>query len=225
MLMMLEQAKRHFEAPGLRTDLVSSMNSFGAELVNYGCWCAFDDDHSLVGGDVQDHFDGACKALHQGYDCITADVGDTCSTPWSESFGVPNLFTGDMSDATLSLSECTARNAGNECKIKACQVEMNFISYVIKSIFQQPGVDHTPPADSLAHTNLDFENTCIKASTVIDVVAGGGGGVGGGVGGGDGGGVAVSSAVCCGTYPQRLPYNSVLMQCSADGTTLSAVGN
>merc|ERR1712048_1128916 len=194
MLEVLEQAKRHFNQPGLRTDLVASMNSFGAQLVNYGCWCSFDDDHSLVGGDTQDHFDEQCKLLHQGYDCIIADLGATCATPWSESFGVPDLFSGDMSDPTTSLSLCSARNLGDDCKIKSCQVEMNFIYYVIQSIFQQPGANPVPPNPIYSHGTFDNDQECVKAATVIDTVVQGFGGNGG-----------AGGATCCGPYPQKLP--------------------
>lgn len=214
MLEVLEQAKRHFNQPGLRTDLVASMNSFGAQLVNYGCWCSFDDDHSLVGGDTQDHFDEQCKLLHQGYDCLIADLGASCSTPWSESFGVPDLFSGDMSDPTTSLALCTARNAGDDCKIKSCQVEMGFIYYVIQSIFQQPGANPAPPNPSLSHGTFDNSAMCIKASTVGD-----------GLGFGGNGGTGNPSVSCCGPYPQKIPYNAILNTCSADGNTLTPIGN
>jgi len=204
---VLELAKRHFSnRPGLRTDIVQSMTDMGAQIINYGCWCFFDGDHHHAGGEAQDHFDMVCKELHHGYQCIMDDLGDQCPQPWMAEFVVPDLFSGDFSDEDVSKSLCAAMNPGNECNQLACQVEMGFIDYVIQAVF----VDHEPISPDLAHGNaFDHENVCIKATA--EPFANGAGGR--------------DHAKCCGRYPHRFPYNRVLNSCSADGSTLLALGN
>ena len=91
---------------------------------------------------------------------------------------------------------------------------MNFIYYVIQSIFQQPGANPVPPNPIYSHGTFDNDQECVKAATVIDTVGQGFGGNGG-----------AGGATCCGPYPQKLPYNAILNTCSADGNVLTPIGN
>lgn len=210
----LQQAQNaHSQRGMLRSDIVASMQAFQAgDLVGYGCNCMFDDDAPEAGGPAQDHFDQNCADLSQGYRCIIMENSECGADPWNTDFVIPpGSFNMDMNDPTVSRNACEGSNAGDECKILACQVEMAFIDYVIQAQFihVQAGT-LSDINDAFKHPAFDVAANCPKGDAVghpwADQIG------------------SPSTHLCCGLHPSRVAYNTAFKQCSADGTTLTEIG-
>jgi hypothetical protein len=98
-------------------------------LTNYGCWCYFQDDHGRGKSHPQNEVDAICKVLHDGYECAIMDgvaEGEPCE-PWTQDYQSANSL--GRFDNSLQVA-CEAQNAGNNCAIRACVIEGNFILQV-----------------------------------------------------------------------------------------------
>merc|ERR1711981_908173 len=79
-----------------------------------------------------DKFDDACKVLHEGYDCAMIDNGDdgTC-IPWEQDYSIFQIYS-----RMNVFQECTKQNKGNDCAIRSCTIELNFIFFLFEKYFQ-----------------------------------------------------------------------------------------
>jgi len=158
----------------------------------YGCWCYFGDRHldRLAKGAPLDEYDRACQHLSWGYECAIVDAearGEEC-VPWDVQYEVVPFTAG--SDF---FSLCEAANAGitdaeiRACAVDACVVETNYVT-AIRSL----NTDGVPQVDEYYHAlsqnaaGFTAADNCFgvddKAST--------------------------RSIQCCGSHPDRQPWNS-----------------
>ena len=111
----------HKNRTTINHDLFRKLQDFSvinSNLNSYGCWCYFD-SHSEAQGPIMDIYDSFCRDLHHGYSCIMMQE-DGC-IPWEVDYV---SAVGNNVDAIRS--NCAKTNAGDQCKIKACIVEMYF---------------------------------------------------------------------------------------------------
>jgi len=179
-----------------------------ARMDNYGCWCYLEENHNKGKGEPVDALDEACKAMSQGYECAIHDgdaAGEPC-VPWEV------LYTSatPMSPGGGSLiTECTTLNPGNDCAIRACAIEGQFINDVLEAFMTGHSLNQVNK-----HSN-GFDLGVCKTSHGS---------------GGDG-----SGKDCCGEYPRRFPfrvlsgtrgccgnktYDAMTMQCCDEESSL-----
>lgn len=187
---------------------------------NYGCWCNFDGHAGTGRGDPVDAMDALCESLQKCYRCTIMDSaaeGDTCS-PWSEEY----VVNADWADQSI-VKQCEMGNPTDNCAFHTCCCETYFLSNIFELLFS--GNQGYNPI--YKHDNgFDYDGTCVGKSTpgdddgnpgngpIPNPGPGGGAGNGGGTGGG---GDTGNLKQCCGEYPTRIPYNSVLNTCCGDG--------
>lgn len=238
---------RHFggntdgSTPGQLNFMIAAINP----IVNYGCWCFFEDDHGQGRGRPVNRVDEICKVMHDGYECATIEE-DGC-VPWDVAY-TPIIGVVGMQQETPEEihASCTAINTGtdgvvNTCGAKACAIETYFLDTLLQHIMFNR-VD-----ESFQHVNgFNSETECVALETTIppyvtpngDVGApGGNGGFGNGGGHGDGDNSVdfarqPDAKQCCGEYPVIFPYrklhgardccinktyNTQLLTCCPDG--------
>lgn len=124
-----EQIKGYVEAiipPGVsnNNESLRALTQSDMNLVNnYGCWCYFEENHGKGRGHPIDTLDTICKTLHEGYECIILDHGESC-VPWEVAFTPSNGFGLTAAQVT---AQCDASNAGDDCALAACKVEGWFV--------------------------------------------------------------------------------------------------
>lgn len=151
-------------------------------LTNYGCWCYFQDDHGKGKSHPQNEVDAICKVLHDGYECAVMDglaEGEPCE-PWTVEYESINSL--GRFDNSLQVA-CEASNAGNNCAIRACVIEGNFILQVFATFLSGYTFDIT-----LHHFGLEGNEPWNPDEHCL-VTKG-----------------EVSEIDCCGYYPERFPY-------------------
>jgi len=161
---------------------------------NYGCWCYGGDfwpgARDWTGfGPFMDQWDDACKAHHQGFDCIVMDAEDE-----SESC-IPNeteyaLLVKPQANGDYTL-ECADDIAENWCQRRVCMVDLRFIarSFELEDLGIEPNYEafgHAGFHDNVGDFNTDV---CILPRTQ-----------------GPGGHEGVEKR-CCGDYPYRVWYD------------------
>jgi len=152
----------------------------------YGCWCYFADDHGKGHGVAQNRMDEICKILHDGYECAILDGTDeneSCE-PWTVDYTGSTTLGTSSQDVEI---ECEAKNTNN-CAIRACVIENNFILSVFAEFLSGSLFD-----PSLKH-ELGFDP---KEECVVPGVPGGDGGDGNDY---------IKEKACCGSYPKRYPF-------------------
>jgi len=205
--------------PGLRNLGMTDGNMDGAAPLsaesalfyvrNYGCWCYFDDEDGdgrldAPRGPPRDYLDDMCRSLHQGYECASMDLPDTC-TPWNVTYNAyphppnPNL------DYHSTLEQCAITNS-DPCALYACAVETNFISKFwneFSFIFGE--IDY---ANNHPNYGFDPHSGCRATSTGSS--GSGSSGSSGSTSSGSSGSAGANEPVesCCGEYPYRFPYVS-----------------
>ena len=154
----------------------------------HGCWCYFSNSQGKGKGKPIDFLDEMCKVLHDGYECAMRDAeeeGTTC-IPWEVNY---TAALGNDINLTIA-EECYQLNLGNNCAIRACSIEGNFIRNLLEVFVSGEGVD-----ENLKHENgFDVQEKCVvKKSSGTN---------------------AANTATpnteksCCGTYPDRFPYKT-----------------
>merc|ERR1712156_300715 len=99
------------------------------EINQYGCWCYFENDHGMGHGQTLDHFDGLCKILANGYDCIKMDLGASC-IPWETDYN-----SGITVSSNGIVDGCQNQNPGaDDCVINTCAVEGQFVLQIFAGI-------------------------------------------------------------------------------------------
>lgn len=98
---------------------------------NYGCWCYggefWPGARDMSGfGDSVDEWDDACKAHHQGFDCIKIDAeieGEVCEP--NETDYLINISPQASGNYIL---ECADENSNDWCKRRTCLVDLRFMA-------------------------------------------------------------------------------------------------
>merc|ERR1712010_286699 len=135
-------------------------------ISDYGCWGYFQDNHGKGKGPVQNEVDQMCKVLHDGYECAIFDAvidGGSC-IPWEEEYE-----SGISIGASNVEIECASKNVGNDCAIRACVIEGNFVLSIFAAFFNQ--VDFNP---ALKHEN-GFDNSVCDPAPIAPNPGGQGG--------------------------------------------------
>lgn len=123
----------------MMTQLINIM-----DLDDYGCWCYFDGKYGQGHGPPVDEFDKQCQHLHQAYDCAVLDAqdkGEEC-VAWDVDYSIFQIYT-----RMHIYDECYAQNAGNNCAVNACAIELNFIFFLFERYFQ----NEYPDTDQFSH--------------------------------------------------------------------------
>ena len=105
------------------------------QITDYGCWCYFFSNVGRGRGEPQDNIDALCKVLADGYTCITIDseeeTGGSCSQdPWDIEY---NDIIGQTGGTYYDL--CSANNPGDNCAIRSCVIETQFIRDLVTGYF------------------------------------------------------------------------------------------
>lgn len=169
-----------FRGIGQVTTSLSAING-------YGCWCYFADEHGKGKGTPVNRMDEICKVLHDGYECAIldgADESEECE-PWTVDYTGSTLLGSTDQEVVI---ECERENTDN-CAVRACVVENNFILAVFAEFFAgtvfDPSFKHeygfNPVTECPAHPGNN------------------------GNAGGDGNDY-IKEKACCGSYPVRYPF-------------------
>merc|ERR1712018_612390 len=121
--------------------------------------------------------------LNQCYQCIKIDGqtdDDYSCEPYSTNYTVP--YHKSVIEEGVVLA-CTQANPGNQCAIRTCCCDTNFVTELLDHFFSEVTFD-----PSLKHeNNWSFEDNCPKK---------------------DGPGCDDCWWECCGVYPFRFPYRN-----------------
>jgi len=200
----LKSMQRGYEALIKQTQKSGDRSIIRTSIANvnqYGCWCYFDD---LVGngkGEPVDLIDAECRNLHRGYECIVADVGESCE-PWSVNyFGIEaTTFEEDYGsiNAACIYANTDLTNFG-DCAAAACSVETSFIQTYTSitqtynpqyPVYGHSGVvsgDTSNTAGDIGTGTFNHVRNCVPPPTGLK---------------------DESPRECCGTYPERYPYKT-----------------
>lgn len=165
-----------------------------ATLNEYGCWCYFEGDHGKGKGHAVDEFDGICKTLHDGYDCIIRDglldndSGDAC-IPWDVSYSSSMFLGMDIEEVQ---TDCEDKNPTGSCNEAVCKFEGWFIAQYLRKVLN--GAQQNP-------MNQHSEGFVVREECPTHA------------------GMA-SEKQCCGSFPVRFPFKSYggLRDCCANKT-------
>jgi len=179
-------------------------------LNQYGCWCYFNADFGKGKSKPVDDLDVACKALHNGYECVEIDSlveGEVC-TSWDQSY-LAISHTNLHTDAEI-VEACEVSVGATNCASRACAVETKFVKFL-----SDWASIHTPDYAqfSAQSGNFDPSDSCPVSGT----------------------GNRIGEKQCCGNFPSRFPYwtssssgsrgccngatfDSQLKQCCLDGS-------
>lgn len=166
---------------------------------NYGCWCfrgenwpGAPDPTGFV--DAVDVYDDACKAHHQGFDCITLDAEE------EEESCIPNqtnyhLLVKQLANGDFTL-ECADQEWDNWCKRRVCLVDIRLIARSAKLKEQGIEPDYEQYGHEGYHNDVGaFDTSVCKVERQPK---------GNGTGGHD---KRKIKRVCCGDYPYRIWYD------------------
>ena len=206
----------------LRNDICSAsvhkkLNSkdFLAFLIDYGCNCypssaalpATPDQrktwyhHTFLGAPVDD-LDQACLDASENYKCMLMDY-DNGSIEQDGKHGcyngqAYNYFIDDNNQVQCGTKKNIDYKQGksaNDCRLAACQIERDF-AYRALEIMQYDPV-------SFIENNVGKRNYCPKSTNRKSIVT------------------TIDRDACCGNFPQRSPFRSMVQECCSDGSTAS----
>lgn len=169
---------------------------FDGFLVNYGCWCFFEDGSfnrragQGKGGPV-DAFDATCRRLQLAYRCaiMDAQANDEVCHPWGTNYAMVN--TALVHKSTEDITTICTKESKSECEKNACIIEGNFMN----ELYELIETDKLTMTESFKHAGgFDVTTECVKTGQT-------------------------GENDCCGTYPTRYPYRVDHRECCADGTS------
>jgi len=188
---------------------------------HYGCWCYF---QQFAGrGTPINEVDQICKVLQQGYECAYIDgveEGEPCTAFETE---YASGITIGSDDVTI---ECQDKNPNNNCAMRSCIIEGNFVLSIFAAFFSN--VDFDPDQKHIEEGGVFDPATCVgaPAAPVIDNGDGDGNGNGGGSSGpGDCGCDNCAAKTCCGDYPVRYPFKKKCGDSSCCGDIVFATAD
>ena len=119
--------------------------------------------------------------------CVEKDNVQTFCDPSNVTYVTPMNILPDEQSIQL---KCTELNPDNECAQNTCCCEMDLLAELLEALWSQIKYD-----DTFLHENgWDREENCVGVQN---------GGTGSGP---SGGGNSNHDAVCCGIYPNRIPF-------------------
>lgn len=156
-------------------------------LSQYGCWCTFDSDFPGMGIPM-DKFDRKCKLLNEAYECASEEI-NKCR-PWSVKYKVPARAYA-LADENEVRNKCERLNRGSSaCVITACSIQVQFIIDIFDLLSTK-----APFSMRYRHDRgFKPQKDCQVHNRHYDV-----------------------DRKCCGSYPRRKVYNSVMQECCNDG--------
>lgn len=171
----------------------------------YGCWCYFGDDHleRKAKGPPLDQLDEFCHTLSRGYECATIDI-DGC-TPWDIDYQTDDdISTVGATPGDLAAMCFLENGNANSCEYAACTTEGWFLRQISDITGGMPAMID----QQNKHNDADWETRrlamCVGPAVGTD-----------------------RQIECCGTFPERFPYNSLApnKQCCEDTTVSGTVAN
>jgi len=160
-------------------------------LVNYGCYCMFEEDtFRLAGGnDPVDEYDTFCKIYHEGAVCTVLD------DPTCEPLNVAYITPFDQNSLTTVdiQAECDTANGAGTCAANVCTIEQVFLRSFFVTL---SGGLVTRPDEFQHERGFDVYQNCPHVPT-------------------DG----IPDRACCGVYDEnRKPYKTLdgAMECCSD---------
>jgi len=162
----------------------------------YGCWCYFGDDHAeyrtkgVAKGPPLDDLDKFCHDLWRGYECVLMDL-PTC-TPWDIDYRTTDDI-GSIGNTAADITEmCRLHNTDTEsCQFLACTVEAWFLKQIDIANGAEFGITSSMIDPLFKHNHADWENFRREQVCV-----------------GDKHEDEARNPVCCGTWPERVPFNA-----------------
>jgi hypothetical protein len=177
-----------------------AVSPFDGFLINYGCWCFFDDGDFTrragrgKGGAV-DAFDATCRRLQLAYRCSIMDAQDRNEIchPWGQSYAMINPEI--IHKSTEDVATICASVTDTLCAQEACIIEANFLNELYQLID-----DNMSMVDSFKHdSGFDVSQECVRTVEVH------------------------GDNECCGSFPERYPYRVDVREC-CDGLTSAPIG-
>ena len=155
----LNSLQNLYDAMSSNSTLPGSSRSFPGiqlQMVNlqeYGCWCYFDELHGLGKGPVQNGYDKACKAMHQGITCASLDFPecDANTQEYDAKIRPDPEIPGNV------VVDCEAFNGGDECAIATCYIESNFITLLMQESLEK---ENTPQYDLFSQSQGFDRKAC-----------------------------------------------------------------
>lgn len=207
----------------LRNDICSAavhkkLNSkdFLAFLIDYGCNCyptsaslpATPDQrktwyhHTFLGAPIDD-LDQACLDTSENYKCMLMDYDN------QQIFqdGKHGCYAGQaynyFFDEDSGMIQCgTKKNpnystgkSANDCRLAACQIERDFAYRTLEIMNYDPV--------TFIENNVQNRNFCPKSTNRKSIIT------------------TMDRDACCGGFPNRSPYRSMVQECCSDGSTAS----
>lgn len=125
-------------------------------IVNYGCWCYFEENHGMGRGSPVDAVDAHCKTLHLAYECAMKDYHDetglTDCVPWHVDY---NAGVGSQGLDEI-VHTCRKVNPDNLCSQYACMSEGVFVINMIRTFLALGSVK---PEHQVSN-GFDYESRC-----------------------------------------------------------------
>ena len=141
-------------------DYAPPKEEFG-KVFQYGCWCNFQETPYLQRGfgEPVDEYDANCKQLEENYICAyeeTFSEGDKDCSPWEanwvENWG--NQYGLDTIERIQS--DCATSNAGDNCKIRSCMIELYYLYVPLFDII------NSPKDEFMWENGFDRHASCVK---------------------------------------------------------------
>lgn len=169
--------------------------NFSATLMpfwGYGCWCNFDKADFQGRGTPVDEADRLCRDASLCFECATidGDAENAKCNPYNQDY-TSTVVRNPKTPNTLSGISFTCpwdKNNFDSCSVRTCLCELNFISKIWSMMIAGGAVNN-----DYKHSNgkFDVAAQCQSNSNPHD-------------------------KKCCGTYPDRKPFNSESNECCHD---------
>lgn len=196
---------------------LSQIGYYLDSIWNYGCWCYFGDNMSHGRGIPVNKVDQVCRSLNYCYTCVRMDESENFKScaPGTVSYNRPTTL--DTQKQSWEIA-CESNNDGDACKINTCKCETQFVKSLIQLFFDgyrfQPQFKHElgefdpnscgplpPQIRGLDDDDDDKDN-------IIDAY-----GNGNNSWNRQSAKKPQGEKKCCGSYPDRKPYNSAFQGC------------
>ena len=180
-------AKRGIPVSALRSTSIGILSLDNME--GYGCWCRLSrNTHGMGRAGPVDAYDSICQKYHKGVECLQVDYGDACN-PWDVDYS--------FSVSSDNRVDCNHVDNDSDCKKDLCEIEACFVMEFIDRAtdYDNDAVNHVQWNPSSPDFNSDFDQfeDCKTKKGNQNV------------------GYDIA---CCGEYPNRFPYRSVVVSSS-----------
>lgn len=160
----------------------------------YGCWCNFG-SHLMNGkGAAASPHDAACKNMQLCLRCAEMDGkhgGYDCNprvTSYNASLGMPSSSKQNGNVNSINAG-CSVQNIGDKCATHVCTCEIQLINDILELVWSGNRHDASPrhPENPFGGS-FDVQANCVANPGIAELD-------------------------CCGRYPERYPFNSLVQSC------------